>query len=117
LQEIARLEAQRRHQQRLLKQMDERREMKGRAREELVAEGRRIRGQRRKDVEGGGLRMGRTGFLRAFDKTNGKLVWERPIDATPHGTPMTCLAGGKQYIVLAVGGMGQKSELLALALP
>ncbi|KAI7840290.1 hypothetical protein COHA_006072 [Chlorella ohadii] len=43
--EIARLEAQRRHQQRLLKQMDERREMKGRAREELVAEGRRIREQ------------------------------------------------------------------------
>lgn len=45
LQEIARLEAQRRHQQRLLKQMDERREMKGRAREELIAEGQRIREQ------------------------------------------------------------------------
>ena len=44
-QEIARLEAQRRHQQRLLKQMDERREMKGRAREELIEEGRRIKEQ------------------------------------------------------------------------
>jgi hypothetical protein len=30
---------------------------------------------------------------------------------------MTYLSGGKQYIVMAVGGMGQKSELLAFALP
>jgi hypothetical protein len=30
---------------------------------------------------------------------------------------MTYLAGGKQYVVTAVGGMGQKSELLAFALP
>jgi hypothetical protein len=43
LQEIARLEGQRRHQQRLLAQMDARRESKGREREELVEEGCRIR--------------------------------------------------------------------------
>ena len=42
-QEIVRLEAQKRHQQRLLAQMDARREAKGREREELLEEGRRIR--------------------------------------------------------------------------
>ena len=44
-QEIARLESQRRHQQRLLAQMDARREVKGRERDELLAEGRRIKQQ------------------------------------------------------------------------
>ncbi|MGD9719755.1 MAG: pyrroloquinoline quinone-dependent dehydrogenase [Pirellulales bacterium] len=63
------------------------------------------------------LRMGDTGYLRAFDKTDGKLVWEKRIDSTPHGTPMTYSHQGKQYIVLAVGGLRQKSELVAFALP
>jgi quinoprotein glucose dehydrogenase len=63
------------------------------------------------------LRMGRSGYLRAFDKSDGRLVWQQKLDSTPHGTPMTYLAGGRQYIVLAVGGLNQKSELLAFALP
>ena len=63
------------------------------------------------------MRMGSTGYLRAFDKTDGKLVWEKTIQSTPHGTPMTYMHRGKQYIVLAVGGLRQKSELLAFALP
>lgn len=42
-QEIARLEGQKRHQARLLAQMDARRERRGREREELVAEGKRIK--------------------------------------------------------------------------
>ena len=63
------------------------------------------------------MRMGNTGYLRAFDKTDGKLVWEKTIQSTPHGTPMTYMHQGKQYIVLAIGGMRQKSELVAFALP
>ncbi|PSC68396.1 flagella associated [Micractinium conductrix] len=43
LEEIARLEAQKKHQARLLAQMDARREMRSKEREELVAEGRHIR--------------------------------------------------------------------------
>jgi quinoprotein glucose dehydrogenase len=73
--------------------------------------------QAEEDPKNLAMRMGRTGYLRAFDKTNGKLVFERKIDSTPHGTPMTYMDGGKQYIVMATGGMGQKSELLAFALP
>ena len=63
------------------------------------------------------FRMGPTGFIRAYDKASGELVWERTIRSTPHGTPMTYMHEGKQYVVVAVGGMRQKSELLAYALP
>lgn len=63
------------------------------------------------------LRMGQTGYLRAFDKTTGEMLWQQTLASTPHGTPMTYEHKGKQYIVLAVGGMGQKSEFLAFALP
>jgi glucose dehydrogenase len=45
------------------------------------------------------------------------MVWQHQLESTPHGTPMTCQAGGRQFVVVAVGGMGQKSELLAFALP
>jgi len=63
------------------------------------------------------MRMGREGWLRAFDKTTGEVVWAERISSTPHGTPMTYLHQGKQYVVMAVGGMGQPDELLAFALP
>jgi quinoprotein glucose dehydrogenase len=62
-------------------------------------------------------RMGATGFLRAWDKLNGELVWEHRVDLTPHGTPMTYLHEGRQYIVFSVGGLGQEGRLLAFALP
>ena len=63
------------------------------------------------------MRMGEKGYIRAWDKTNGELVWEQRIDLTPHGTPMTYLHDGKQYVVCAVGGLGQPSSLIAYALP
>lgn len=51
--------------------------------------------------------------LRAFDKATGKVVAEIKLPAAPHGTPMTYLAGGKQYIVIFTGD----GRLTALALP
>jgi quinoprotein glucose dehydrogenase len=62
------------------------------------------------------MRMGKKGYIRAWDKTNGDLVWEQRIDLTPHATPMTYLHGGKQYVVCAVGGQGQQPTLIAYAL-
>jgi quinoprotein glucose dehydrogenase len=62
-------------------------------------------------------RMGKEGYLRAWDKKSGGLLWEKKFSPAPHGTPMTYLYQGKQYIVLAAGGEDQKSELLAFALP
>lgn len=63
------------------------------------------------------LRMGDTGHIRAFDKTNGYKVWEYKLESTPHGSPMTYMHEGRQFLVLAVGGRLQKAELVAFALP
>lgn len=61
----------------------------------------------------GGGGGGGGNVLRAFDKATGKVIAEIELAATPHGTPMTYLAGGKQYIVVAT----YDGRLVALALP
>jgi glucose dehydrogenase len=53
--------------------------------------------------------------LRAFDKRTGELLWENEVPG-PAGAPMTYMAGGRQYLVIAVGG-GLSAELIAFALP
>jgi quinoprotein glucose dehydrogenase len=53
--------------------------------------------------------------LRALDKRSGELLWEKEVPA-PAGAPMTYMVGGRQYIVIAVGG-GLNAELIAFALP
>ena len=69
------------------------------------------------------MRMGSAGTLSAFDKTTGELLAELAVEPTPHGNPMTYLYGGRQYVVIAVGGESlgggspQTSELVAFALP
>ncbi len=54
--------------------------------------------------------------LRAFDKKTGAVISEKTLEQAPAGTPMTYLADGKQFIVLAVGGR-DKAGLVALSLP
>jgi quinoprotein glucose dehydrogenase len=51
--------------------------------------------------------------LRAFDKKSGKVIAEISLEASPHGTPMTYMAGGKQYIVIATSD----GRMAALTLP
>ena len=67
--------------------------------------------------QGAGGRGARAGgganVLRAFDKATGKVIAEIELPAIPTGTPMTYLAGGKQYIVLATGD----GRMVALSLP
>ena len=55
-------------------------------------------------------------LLRAFDKTNGRVVAEIELPLRPNGTPMTYIAGGKQYIAMTVGG-NEDNALVALTLP
>jgi glucose dehydrogenase len=55
--------------------------------------------------------------FRAFDKATGEIVWEMELPAGVSNAPMTYLAGGKQYIVVAVSGSDHPGELIALALP
>ena len=55
--------------------------------------------------------------LRAHDKGTGEIVAEIPLPARPTGVPMTYLADGAQYVVVAVAGPGHPGELVALRLP
>ncbi len=55
--------------------------------------------------------------FRAIDKKTGATIFELKLPAHATGVPMTYLANGKQYIVIAVGGRGEPAELVALAEP
>ncbi len=42
--------------------------------------------------------------LRAFDVEHGREVWSAPLPAAAHALPMTYVADGRQYVVIAAGG-------------
>ncbi len=42
--------------------------------------------------------------LRAFDKLNGKALWETLLPAAGNATPAMYEAGGRQFLVIAAGG-------------
>ncbi|MGQ0642917.1 MAG: pyrroloquinoline quinone-dependent dehydrogenase [Gemmatimonadaceae bacterium] len=42
--------------------------------------------------------------IRAYEKTNGTLLWEAQLPAAGNATPSTYMVNGKQYIVIACGG-------------
>jgi len=65
--------------------------------------------------EGGGKANG--SFLQAYDKTTGELIASIKVDRHMHGSPMTCMSDGKQYILVSAGGVTEPAELLAFALP
>jgi quinoprotein glucose dehydrogenase len=59
----------------------------------------------------------RGAMLRAYDKATGKEAGAVFIPAPQSGSPMTYLAKGKQYIVVAVSGGPYSGEYIAFALP
>ena len=59
----------------------------------------------------------RGAMLRAYDKASGKDAGAVFMPAGQTGTPMTYMLGGKQYIVVAIGGTGYEAEFLAFRLP
>jgi quinoprotein glucose dehydrogenase len=74
----------------------------------------------------GGLTfIGATGDarLRAFETATGKEVWSTPLPASAHASPMTYLADGRQFIVVAAGGDASidpsaiDDQLVAYAIP
>jgi len=60
--------------------------------------------------------VGGTKFM-ALDKATGEMLWSIDLGVGQNGTPMTYLHGGKQYVVVAIGGTDYPAELIALALP
>jgi len=59
--------------------------------------------------------------IRAFDKKTGKVIWEYQLPAGGFATPITYAVNGKQYVVIAAGGVknGHKpgGSYIAFALP
>jgi quinoprotein glucose dehydrogenase len=45
-------------------------------------------------------------YVRAYDLRNGRQLWQHRLPAGGQSTPMTYMAGGKQYVVLTAGGHG-----------
>ncbi|MBI4473115.1 MAG: pyrroloquinoline quinone-dependent dehydrogenase [Acidobacteria bacterium] len=61
--------------------------------------------------QGGGRKF------RALDKKTGRTIFEMELPANETGVPMTYMADGRQFIVVAIGATGFPGELVALALP
>jgi quinoprotein glucose dehydrogenase len=61
-------------------------------------------------------------FIRAYDVTNGRQLWESRLPAGGQSTPMSYAVDGKQYVVTAAGGHGSFGTkfgdyVIAYALP
>ena len=57
-------------------------------------------------------------MFRAWDKAGGEVVWETELAGGVSSAPMTYMAGGRQYILLTVAGVGRSAaEWVALGLP
>jgi len=60
-------------------------------------------------VTAGGLIFAATSsdrMFRAYDQDSGAVLWERPLDAASEGVPTVYEVGGREYIAIAVGGIG-----------
>lgn len=64
-----------------------------------------------------GDRIAKGSMLQAYDKSTGELLHSIETDRTLHGSPMTYMHDGRQYILITSGGITEPSELLAFALP
>ncbi len=45
--------------------------------------------------------------FRAYDQDNGKVIWEYNVPAGSDGIPAVYELGGREYVVIPVGGPGQ----------
>ncbi len=62
-------------------------------------------------------KAGISSWLLALDKATGKEVGRIKIDRHLHGSPMTYMKNGVQYVAVTGGGVTEPSELIAFALP
>ena len=56
-------------------------------------------------------------MFRAYDKTNGRVLWETELAAGTTAGPMTYMFEGKQVLVVPIGDRQSAAEWVALALP
>jgi quinoprotein glucose dehydrogenase len=46
------------------------------------------------------------GYIHAFDKDTGKILWETEIEGTPDGIPAVYQVDGRQYVAFFAAGGG-----------
>jgi quinoprotein glucose dehydrogenase len=61
-------------------------------------------------------------MFRAFDKTNGKLLWKFKLPAAGYATPCTYAIDGRQYVAIPASGGGKLGtplgdSIMAFSLP
>lgn len=59
----------------------------------------------------------RGAMLRAYDKSTGAQVGAVWMPAPQSGSPMTYMANGRQYFIVAVSGGNYSGEYIAFSLP
>ena len=59
----------------------------------------------------------RGAMLRAYDKNSGAQVGAVWMPAPQSGSPMTYIANGKQYFIVAISGGNYSGEYIAFSLP
>lgn len=65
-----------------------------------------------------GAGRGAKGEMRAMDKSSGKVLWKFDLPSFfSDAPPITYLAGGRQYLVIGLGGTWEPATLVAFALP
>ena len=45
--------------------------------------------------------------FRAFDSSEGKILWQRGLPFAGHAAPSTYMVDGRQYVAIAAGGGGK----------
>ncbi len=56
-------------------------------------------------------------FLRAFDDTTGKELWQVRMNDVPSSCPISYSVKGRQYIAVVVGNGGQESQTFPTIVP
>jgi alcohol dehydrogenase (cytochrome c) len=56
-------------------------------------------------------------FIRAYDDSNGKVLWEMRLNDVPSSCPITYSVNGKQYIAVVVGNGGAHAATWPLLVP
>jgi len=64
----------------------------------------------------GGAGIGGPAHFTAYDKATGAIVWQTTLPAGTTGGPVTYQVGGKQFIVVPVGGKDYGASWIALSL-